>query len=231
MKAPRPIQRLLTLRTLFLLAAGLLGAKVLVSIVAEYVNYFPANFDAAFLIGREETFSGIYPPAFYVHIVIGPANVLLAAYLMFSGRRKSHGMLHRCLGKIQVASILFLLVPSGLIMSVWAFSGPIAGIGFALQSIATGLTGTLAASAAMRRKLGQHQVWATRCFLLLISPLLFRLVSGFLIVIDQESLIAYRVNAWACWIVPLLAYEGWRQLRLRDNRLAAGGGVFVEASR
>lgn len=213
MKAPRRIRRLLTLRTLLLLAAGLLGAKVLTAIVAEYVNYFPANFDAAFLIGREETFSGIYPPAFYIHIIAGPLNVLLAAYLLFSGKRKSHHGLHRRLGQIQVAAILFALVPSGLIMSAWAFSGPIAGVGFALQSIATGLTAAIAAGAAMRRKLAQHQVWATRCFLLLISPLLFRLVSGLLIVTDRESLTAYRVNAWASWIVPLLVYEVWRIVR------------------
>ncbi|MFN3149485.1 DUF2306 domain-containing protein [Bremerella sp.] len=205
-------------RTLKAIAAGtvvLLLSKVLVSIVAEYVNYFPPNFDAVFLLGREESFRGIYPPAFFVHIITAPIAIVLAAYLMLSGKRKTHGTWHRRLGKAQLFLVLGLVAPSGLIMAFWAFSGPIAGVGFGMQAIATALTVTMAARYAMQRNFPVHQRWATHCFLLLVAPLLFRIVAGILIVTDTESFTAYQLNAWLSWIVPMAAYEvvRWRKRR------------------
>ncbi|WDI44859.1 DUF2306 domain-containing protein [Bremerella sp. P1] len=208
-------------RTLKAIAAGvvvLLLGKVLFSIVAEYVNYFPPNFDAVFLLGREESFRGIYPPAFYVHIITAPIAILLAAYLMVSGKRKTHGPWHRRLGKAQLFLVLGLVAPSGFVMAFWAFTGPIAGVGFGLQAIATALTVTLAARYAMQRNFPVHQRWATHCFLLLVAPLLFRIVAGILIVTDTESFAAYQWNAWLSWIVPMAAYEA---IRWRKKRKAA----------
>lgn len=205
-------------RTLSALAAGvvvLLLGKVLVSIVSEYVNYFPPNFDAVFLLGREESFRGIYPPAFFVHIITSPIAILLAAYLMVSGKRKSHGTWHRRLGKAQLFLVLGLVAPSGFVMAFWAFSGPIAGVGFGLQAIATAVTVAMAARYAMQRNFPVHQRWATHCFLLLVAPLLFRIVAGILIFTDTESFAAYQANAWLSWIVPMVGYEviRWRKKR------------------
>ncbi|QDU77954.1 hypothetical protein Pan97_50330 [Bremerella volcania] len=205
-------------RILKALAAGvvvLLLSKVLVSVVSEYVNYFPPNFDAVFLLGREESFRGIYPPAFYTHIIASPIAILLAAYLMVSGKRKSHGTWHRRLGKAQLFLVLGLVAPSGFVMAFWAFTGPIAGVGFAMQAIATALTVAMAARYAMQRNFPLHQRWATHCFLLLIAPLFFRIAAGILIVTDTESFAAYQANAWLSWVVPMVAYEviRWRKKR------------------
>lgn len=207
-----------------LVAAVVLLAKVLVSIVLEYVNYFPPNFDAVFLIGRKETFQGIYPPAFYVHILASPIALVVAAYLMLSGRWRTHGPWHRRLGKFQLGLVVGLVVPSGLVMAFWSFSGAWAGWGFGCQAVATGLTMIVAARYAMQRKFAQHQVWATYCFILLVAPLLFRIVAGLLIVTDTETLAAYRINAWLSWIVPLAIYELRRRIKGArapiDNTLA-----------
>ncbi len=230
MKAHGPARRLATLKTLALAVTTLLGAKIVASIVLEYGDYFPPDFDSAFLVGREKSFTGIYPPAFYAHIIAGPITLLLAAYLMFSGKRKTHSKLHRRLGKLQVLLVLAVIVPSGLIMAVWAFSGPIAGIAFALQSIATGLTAGMAARSAMLRKLATHQIWATRCFVLLVSPLLFRLASGVLIITESESVEAYRINAWFSWIVPLVAYEVWRLRKSRTSKSRIVEQASLEAT-
>ncbi|MBI1248498.1 DUF2306 domain-containing protein [bacterium] len=204
------------MKTIFGLVAGLVLAKVLVSMVVEYVNYCPPNFDSAFLIGREDSFFGVYAPAFYVHIVVSPAAFLIGAYLMVSGKRKMHGPWHRRLGKVQLALVVALVVPSGIVMACWAFSGPIAGVGFALQAILTGVTVIMAAKYAMQRKFVEHQRYATYCFLLLVSPLLFRIASGVLIVTGNETLVAYQLNAWLCWIVPLAIYEV-RRRRKKDR--------------
>jgi len=57
--------------------AVVLILRVLATILTNYSDYFPPQFDSLFLQGREATFTGAYRPAFYVHIFSGPA-VLLA---------------------------------------------------------------------------------------------------------------------------------------------------------
>jgi len=211
---------------------ALLLCKVLVSIVLEYVNYFPPNFNAVFLLGREASFRGVYPPAFYVHILASPIALLLAAYLMVSGKLRSHGKWHRRLGKVQLCLVLGLVAPSGFVMAFWAFTGPIAGVGFGLQAIATAVTVIMAARYAMQRKFLVHQRWATHCFLLLVAPLLFRIAAGLLIVTETESSVAYQLNAWLSWMIPIATYEvvRWRKGRKSSLRSPTHSVQLQEAS-
>ncbi len=53
-------------------AAVLLVCKVTLSVVSGYGRYFPPDFDADFLLGREAYFFGPYRWAFYTHLVAGP---------------------------------------------------------------------------------------------------------------------------------------------------------------
>lgn len=92
---------------------------------------------------------------------------------------------------------------SGLVMAGRAYAGPIAGLGFATLAIATMFSGLAAAYYAIHRQLETHQRWAVRCFVLLCSPMLLRIVGGILYVTDLESHVTYQLNAWLSWIVPL----------------------------
>jgi uncharacterized membrane protein len=215
LQRPEVSTRLQRLWTIARWLVVVLGVKVLVSILVEYRFYFPANFEAAFLIGREHSFPGIYSYAFYLHILIAPVALVLGAFLMWSGTRARYPVVHHWSGRVQIAIILLAVVPSGLVMSAWAFTGPIAGAGFALQSIATGACAILAVWYAMGRKFKIHQQWATRCFILLAAPLLFRVVGGALVVTGTDTFESYQINAWASWIVPLLGYDIWRIHRAR----------------
>ena len=60
--------------------AVVLILRVLVTILANYPDYFPPNFDSLFLEGREATFTGAYRPAFYAHIYGHDAVLLLDTY-------------------------------------------------------------------------------------------------------------------------------------------------------
>jgi hypothetical protein len=190
-------------------AVAILMCKVLLSILVEYQHYFPANFEAAFLSGRRHTFLGWYRVGFYTHIITGPVAILLAAFLMASSGvyrfRRSHRVAGRTLGML----VIFVLLPSSLVMAKEAYAGPVASLGFAVLAIATAVTCVLAAIRARSREMKGHKRWATRCFVLLCSPLLLRLMSGFAIVTGLESDLTYRMNAWLSWLVPLVAYEAW----------------------
>jgi hypothetical protein len=193
--------------SIFVIALAMLMLKVLASIVWEYRFYFPPNFDAAFLIGRETMFVGIYRIVFYAHIVAGPVVVILSVGLMLTGGRSRFRKFHRWVGRSLVLIVLIAIVPSGFLMAQYALAGPVAGIGFALQTLATATTAIAAIYFARAKNFSLHGRWAIRCFILLSSPLIFRVVGGTLLVFDLESSLAYTLNAWLSWLVPLGAFE------------------------
>lgn len=210
MALPSSNTRLNNLCTFAAGVAAIVLLKVLVEILYEYRWYFPADFDAsAFLIGRRDTFFGVYRAAFYAHILGGPTVVILGLFLMFSGGRSRFARLHRRIGRILMLIVLAIVVPSGLAMAFQATAGPIAGFGFASLSIATAASAAAALHFARKARFRSHQKWATRCFILLCSPLLLRLISGAAIVMQLESDWFYRLNAWLSWLVPLAVCEAW----------------------
>src|SRR5262245_64407074 len=97
--------------------AVVLILRVLGAILSNYPDYFPPNFDSLFLQGREATFAGLYRPAFYLHIFSGPVVLLNGLILLSERVRRRRGGLHRVLGRVQVAVLLLLMLPS---RGVWA---------------------------------------------------------------------------------------------------------------
>ena len=189
-----------------------LALRVLYLILVDYWWYFPANFvESSFLTGRESFFHGAYKAAFYLHIVVSPISLVAAFVLMFSGTRPKQRRLHRLLGKSQFYMVLFVVVPTGLVMATRAYTGAVAGMGFATLSVVTGITMLMAAVTAAKRNFKSHRRWALRCFVLLCSPLILRLTSGLVIVLGFESGATYQLSAWLCWLVPLIVVELWSQ--------------------
>src|SRR5690606_3222930 len=88
-----------------------------------------------------------------------------------------------------------------------------------MHALATAACAIAVAYSACTGRWIAHQHWANRCLLLLLAPLLFRLVSGALIVTQAESEWAYRLNAWLSWLAPLLLYEAWRSGQLARRRV------------
>ena len=201
--------RLRKLQHIGLAAFALLFLKVLLSILYEYRWYFPANFEAAFLIGREDVFVGLYRVAFYVHIVSSPVALVCGAFLMTSGGNRRFRHLHRYVGRIQILMVILAVAPSGFVMVLWAHTGTVAAIGFVCLSVGTATTATFTVVQAFRKQFRSHQQWATRLFILLASPLLLRLITGAVIVTRAESELSYQLTAWLSWLAPLVIYELW----------------------
>ena len=193
-------------------------AKVFGEIICECRRYFPADFDSDFLIGRQETFVGTYRVAFYIHIISSPLAVLIGSLLMFSVSRGNYRRLHRWIGRFQFFLILFAVAPSGLVMALQAYTGAIAASGFILHSVATAVCAIAAIRFAMKQNFAEHQRYATRCFVLLCSPLLLRLIMGASVVANTESDWTYRLTAWLSWLVPLLGLEVWYRFKSGQHR-------------
>jgi hypothetical protein len=99
------------------------------------------------------------------------------------------------------------MLPSGLVIAHDAYAGPAATWGFTTLTIVTGFCLITAARYAALGKYLKHKMWAIRSFILLVSPLILRLASGVLIRFDWESELAYSLNAWLSWILPLVLFE------------------------
>ena len=200
--------------------AVVLILRVLATILANYPDYFPPNFDSLFLQGREATFTGAYRPAFYVHIFSGPVVLLNGLILLSEYVRRRHGGLHRVLGRVQVVVLLLFVLPSSVVMSRHAFGGWPAGLSFLLLSAATAGCAIVGVVHARRRRYDRHRRWMLRSYVLICSAVALRLISGAAGLVGVPSPEgAYIVAAWSSWLFPLAAYEiAERLLAHRQSR-------------
>ena len=196
-----------TLRHVFVILAALLVLKVVAVTVLSYADYLPPSFQVDFLRGREAYFYGSYRWAFYGHIFSGPLSLLLGLILISERFRLRFARWHRRLGKIQGMLVLLLVVPSGLWMARYASAGPIAGLGFAALAVATGVCVALGWQAAMQRRFAAHRVWMQRCFVLLCSAVVIRVIGGLATVMAAEAMWIDPAAAWLSWLGPLAAFE------------------------
>lgn len=197
--------------------AALLIVKVTAGIVLKYRDYLPPNFGSDFLQGREAYFFGYYRWAFYTHLASGPVALLLGLVLINEPFRLRFPNWHRSLGRIQAAGVLLLVAPSGLWMAFRAAAGPIAVAGFATLAIATGMCVALGWRAAVTRRFADHRRWMWRCYLLLCSAVVLRLIVGLAIVTGFHAAWLDPATAWASWLLPLAAFEltGARNRQIR----------------
>jgi len=197
----------LTTFGLLKLLTGLLILRIVVAVLLSYRDYMPPNFERGFLLDRDGYFFGNYRWAFYAHITSGPMSLILGMILLSGSMRQRYPHWHRLLGRVQTINVLFLVAPSGLSMSRHAESGFVAGLGFGTLSIVTGLCVALGWRAAVSRQFASHQRWMERCFALLCSAVVLRVIGGAATLANVDWLWLYPVSAWASWLLPLLGYE------------------------
>jgi hypothetical protein len=159
------------------------------------------------LRGREGHFFGAYQWAFYTHIVSGPVALILGLILIGERLRTRFPKGHRYLGRLQVACVLFLVTPSGLWMAQHAAAGPVAAAGLAVLAIATASCVSLGAWSAVSRRFPAHQRWMWRCYLLLCSAVVLRVIGGLATVTGVSAPVVDPLATWASWVVPLAAFE------------------------
>jgi hypothetical protein len=202
-----PTVRSSKLQQALVLSAGLLIFKVTAAVVLGYRNYFPPDFNSDFLRGREDYFFGGYQGAFYAHIASGPLALIVGTILISERFRLRFPQWHRRLGRVQVASILLLVAPSGLWMAWYAAAGAISAAGFALLAISTAACAALGWRAAVQRRFAVHRRWMWRSYLLLCSAVLLRLLGGLAAVSGVHVAWFDPLASWACWLAPLAAFE------------------------
>jgi hypothetical protein len=191
----------------FVFFVALVIFKACLTVAYGYPNYFPPDFTDGFLFGRESYFVGGYQWAFYAHIVSGPLSLLLGLFLLNDSIRRRLPVLHRSTGRIQVANILGILVPSGFWMAWYTQAGDVAAWGFATLAIATAISTVMGFVMALRRRFAEHRQWMMRSYVLLCSAVVIRIMGGLQLVFGAHQESFDQLSAWACWLLPLAIYE------------------------
>ncbi|MCA9101277.1 MAG: DUF2306 domain-containing protein [Planctomycetales bacterium] len=187
---------------------ALLVLKTCAAVLLTFPQYFPADFRADFLLGRESYFFGSYQWAFYPHILAGPFCLVLGSLLLSDSMRRRLPAWHRRLGRVQVVAVLLLVAPSGLWMARYAATGTVAGVGFATLALATAFAAAAGWRMALVRRFDQHRLWMQRCYLLLCAAVVVRVVGGFAETVGIDG--TYPYAAWLSWLVPLAVFESLR---------------------
>jgi len=191
----------------------LLVVKIVLFVLYGYRDYFPPNFEVPFLLGRQKYFFGHYSWSFYAHLASGPTTLILGLILLSNRFRLRYANWHRLLGRIQVGMILLVLVPSGIGMSFYALTGMVAVGGFLTTALLTAICVLLGWRAAVRKDFVTHQLWMLRCFGLLCSAVVIRIIGGLGTVYGWDAPWIYQASAWISWLLPLAAIEIHRNIQ------------------
>ena len=198
-----------TKRLFFPAALWLLFAAFCVPMTAIVLQYLPPGRDTAFL-GIKQQYVDIpgYLFFFYVHVFTA-ILALPAGLTQFSGAlRRRRPRLHRSLGKLYVASILFAGAPSGFFIGLFANGGGSSRLAFCLLAAGWGWTTAKAWQTARAGNFTAHRAWMYRSFALTLSALTLRAWKWALVALfHPHPMDLYRLVAWLGWTLNLLVAE------------------------
>lgn len=218
------------LRRCLAIAVVMLILKTCWTVASLLPAYLTPNFDTDFLLGREPHFYGPYQYAFYIHILSGPFSLLVGMWLLSHSLRMRWPVVHRQLGRFQVACIVGLVVPSGLWMSCFAQAGNVAASAFATLAVATGWAAYRGWRQAVKGNFASHRMWMLRTFTLLCSAVVIRLLGGLASIFGVYWEWFDPLAAWASWLIPLaileVTYPRIQRQRPTDHRPARRGAIL-----
>jgi len=178
--------------TLFALGIALISSR--------YLTLNPAVYFPQQRLVYETHTAGII-----LHIVGGLLALVLGPFQFLSGVRARWPGLHRWVGRLYLLGIA-LGGFGGLYMATYAYTGPVAGLGFGGLALAWLVTGTMALVTIRRGEVALHRRWMLRNFALTFAAVTLRLELMLLAGALGEQ-IGYMTVAWACWIPNLLVAQ------------------------
>lgn len=173
------------------------------------LQYIPLDTDVAFLrIKQDEMALGYYQIAFFVH-VYSSIFALLAAFTQFSGViRRKFPLVHKQVGGLYIAVIVFLAGPSGLVLAYHANGGWSSQLAFCILAILWVYFTIVAFLKIRKKEVRAHRNFMYRSFALTLSAITLRAWKYVLVAMFQpKPMDVYRWIAWLGWVVNLIIIE------------------------
>jgi hypothetical protein len=211
--------------------------------------YIVALYGGSALLGRLNEATSFMPVGFIEGD--GPGNAQLgvhlaaAAFLSLAGAwqlvpqvRQHWPRLHRLTGRLYLP--LAIVAGLGGALLIWLRESPSAfwaDVSITLNGLLIAAFAVLAWRAAVARRFGDHQAWATRLFLAVSGVWFLRVGMMAWVAINLGKPVGIgNLDGWfyvswnfGSWIVPLLMYEAWRRAQRAPARLqlALAGGMGI----
>jgi len=173
------------------------------------LQYYPINFDVAFLrIKQQYIHLGYYKLAFYIHVVFS-IFCLLAGFTQFSTKIKSNfPKLHKYIGWIYIVTILFFAAPSGLIIGYFANGGFWSQLAFCTLAMLWFIFTLKALIYIKKGDYKKHQIFMIRSFALTLSAITLRAWKYIIVLFFQpRPMDVYQIVAWLGWVLNLFIAE------------------------
>ncbi|WP_271769984.1 DUF2306 domain-containing protein [Aquimarina algiphila] len=173
------------------------------------LQYFPINFDVAFLrIKQQYIHLTHYKIAFYIHVTFSIFS-LFAGFTQFSKKiRTKLPKIHKSIGWIYLVSVLIFAAPSGLILGYYANGGFWSQLAFCILAIGWFWFSLQAFLSIKQKNYRKHQIFMIRSFALTLSAITLRSWKYIIVLAFQpRPMDVYQIVAWLGWVLNLLVAE------------------------
>lgn len=174
------------------------------------LRYIPASRTAAFLQIKQTEAGGLwyYLPVFYLHVYTSMC-CLVAGFTQFNGYLlRKHKKIHRTVGSVYVAVVLFFSAPTGFVMGVHANGGWLAVLFFTTLSVFWWGVTLRAVLAVKKGDFRQHRFMMIRSYALTLSAVTLRLWKWILVQLFHPApMDVYVIVAGLGWIPNWLCAE------------------------
>ena len=174
------------------------------------VEYIPYNTDVGFLRIKQDYIDiDHWRIAFFIH-VYASMWALLAGFTQFSSYIQGfYPRVHRTLGYIYVANVLFITGPASFVMGIYANGGPTSKIAFVALAVGWIAFTAVAVIKAKNGDFESHRNFMIRSYALTLSALTLRAWKWSITntLAELPPMDVYRAVAWLGWVPNLIAAE------------------------
>ncbi len=143
----------------------------------------------------------------YTHVFASVVALSLSPFQFSSRLRDTWPQLHRYIGRTYLGIGVAVGGLSGLYMSVFAFGGLVAKLGFASLATCWLFTGLRAFQAIRRGSVQEHRKWVVRNVSLTLAAVTLRVYLPCSMIAGISFELAYPAISWLCWVPNLFAAE------------------------
>lgn len=149
----------------------------------------------------------VHPVGTYAHVFASLVALSLAPFQFSSRLRNARPRVHRVMGRTYLGVGVVVGGLAGLYMSIFAFGGVIAKLGFACLAVGWLYTGLRAYQAIRRGAVPEHRTWMVRNVSLTLAAVTLRIYLPSSMIAGIPFEVAYPAIAWLCWLPNLIVAE------------------------
>ena len=149
----------------------------------------------------------IHPIGIYTHVFASLVALSLAPFQFSSRLRSARPRVHRLMGRAYLGVGVVVGGLAGLYMSIFAFGGVVAKLGFACLASGWLYSGLRAYQAIRRGAVQEHRTWMVRNVALTLAAVTLRIYLPSSMIAGIPFEVAYPAIAWLCWVPNLIVAE------------------------